>query len=59
MGLADRLCVDCVWRAFVGCIKYGRVVCWSPGMGSVVSGAVEGEMDICVVGSVGIIGVDL
>ena len=59
MGLAVRLCVVCVWRACDGCIRYGRVVCCSPGMDGVVSGAVEGEIDICVVGLEGIRGIDL
>ena len=59
VGLADRLCVYGVWRACVGCIWYGRVVCCSPGIDGVVFGAVEGEIDICVVGFEGIGGIDL
>ena len=59
MELAVGLCMVCVWRACDGCVRYWRVVCCSPGMDGVVSGAVEEEIDICVVGFEGIGGIDL
>jgi len=51
--LAVRLWVVCVRRACDGSIRYGRVVCCSPGMDGVLSGAGEVGMDICVVEFVG------
>ena len=51
--LAVRLWVVCVRRACDGSIRYGRVVCCSPGMDGVLSEAVEVGIDICVVEFVG------